>query len=122
MASALTVDYSLSMQAFDLRPAPLVEDEHGVIRVVGSRVQLESVVDAFDAGATPEEIVQDYPSLDLPAAYAIVAYVLQNRERVDVYVRKRHAAADALRHEIEQALPPDGLRDRLLRRRAGSAT
>ena len=37
--------------------------------VAGTRVTLDSIVMAFDLGATPEEIVQRYPSVDLPSAY-----------------------------------------------------
>ena len=40
-------------------------DEDGLIRLGRTRVTLASVVYAFDAGATPEEIVQKYPTLDL---------------------------------------------------------
>lgn len=50
-------------QAFVAKAPPLVADEDGVIRVAGTRVQLETIVLAFDAGATAEEIVQQYPSL-----------------------------------------------------------
>jgi uncharacterized protein (DUF433 family) len=106
------------MHAFDVRPPPLVEDEHGVIRVTGTRVQLETVVTAFDMGATPEEIVQSYTTLDLPAVYVIIAYVLQNRPLVDAYLSSRGAAADALRRELEQRFPNAGLRERLLARRS----
>ena len=106
------------MHAFDLHPPPLSEDEHGVIRVTGTRVQLEMVVAAFDMGATPEEIVQSYTTLNLPAVYAIVAYILQNRTRIDEYMSRRKAEADALRRELEQRFPQDGLRERLLARRA----
>jgi uncharacterized protein (DUF433 family) len=105
------------MQAFDLKPPPLAEDEHGVIRVTGTRVQLETVVSAFDAGATPEEIVQDYTTLDLAAVYSIVTYVLQHRPEVDAYLARRQAAADALRDELLQRFPQTGLRARLLLRR-----
>lgn len=45
------------MHAFDLGPAPIVEDENHVLRSAGTRVTLDSVVIAFDLGATPEEIV-----------------------------------------------------------------
>ena len=49
------------MHAFGLGPAPLVEDDDGVLHVTGTRVTLDSIVMAFDLGATPEEIVQRYP-------------------------------------------------------------
>lgn len=110
------------MHAFELRPPPLTEDEHGVIRVTGTRVQLETVVTAFDMGATPEEIVQSYTTLDLATTYAIIAYVLQNRPKVDTYLSKRRAEADVVKREIEQRFPSAGIRERLLARRARTAS
>ena len=44
------------VHAFDARPPPLVSDADGVIRFAGSRVPLETLVIAFDAGATAEEM------------------------------------------------------------------
>ena len=104
-------------QAFDAQPPPL-EDENGVIRIVGTRVQLETIVSAFELGATPEELVQNYPTLELPAVYSILAYVLQNTERVSTYMARRRAEADVLKAEIQQRFPSLGFRQRMLERRA----
>ena len=46
-------------------PVPLSSDTHGVVRVGRTRVTLETVVSAFGRGATAEEIVQQYLSLNL---------------------------------------------------------
>ncbi len=106
------------MHAFDLGPAPLVKDDEGVLRVAGTRVTLDSIVAAFDLGATPEEIVQRYPSVDLASAYALIAYALRNRDSVDTYLAERARAGAQTQAEIEVRFPPDGLRARLLARRA----
>jgi len=50
-------------------PAPLQATEDGVVRVGGTRVTLDTVVTAFEEGATAEEIVQHYPALRLAATY-----------------------------------------------------
>ena len=102
---------------------PLVADDDGVIRVAGTRIQLETVVVAFDAGATAEEIAQQYTSLDLADVYAVISYVLGNEATVRDYVAKRMESARALRAEVERSAPPDGIRQRLLARRqqAGGA-
>ncbi len=105
------------MQAFEAKPAPLLRDPDGVIRVAGTRVSLETLVSAFDAGATAEEIVQQYPSLELSATYAVISYVLDNRGYVDAYVAKRREDARALQGQIEGRSSPNGLRARLLARR-----
>ncbi len=106
------------MHAFDLGPAPLVKDDEGVLRVAGTRVTLDSIVAAFDLGATPEEIVQRYPSVDLASAYALIAYALRNRDSVDTYLAERARAGAQTQAEIEVRFPSDGLRARLLARRA----
>ena len=41
---------------------PLRTDDHGVIRVGKTRVPLDTVVFAFNQGASPEEIVMSYPT------------------------------------------------------------
>ena len=105
------------MQAFAAQPPPLVEDELGVIRIAGSRVSLESVVIAFDRGASPEEIVDSFPTLDLAGVYATITYVLQNRPRVDEYLQRREAETERLRAEVEARFPADGFRARLEARR-----
>ena len=105
------------MQAFEARPAPLSRGPDGVVRVSGTRVSLETIVSAFDAGATAEEIVQQYPSLELSAAYAVISYVLDHRAEVDAYVAKRFDTARAIQGKIEGHSPPQGVRARLIARR-----
>ena len=97
---------------------PLAMDEHGAVRVGGTRVLLDLVVHAFDAGASAEEIVQAYPSLTLADVYSAISYVLRHREWVDEYLTEREAAADTLRREIEARYPTTELRRRLLAREA----
>lgn len=111
--------YPVAVHAFDLGPAPIAKHDDGVLRVAGTRVTLDSIVAAFDLGATPEEIVQRYPSIDLASAYAVIAYVLRNRESVDVYLTNRSQVGRVAQAEVETRFPPDGLRARLLARRAG---
>jgi uncharacterized protein (DUF433 family) len=108
------------MQAFEATAPPLIEGDDGVIRIAGTRVQLETVVDAFDAGATAEEIAQQYPSLDLRSVYAVISYLLTNRGTVDAYMEKRRIEAAEIRKAIEERFPPEGVRARLLARRSNS--
>lgn len=110
------------MQALDAPRAPLSEDEHGVIRVGGTRVSLESVVTAFDHGASAEEIVERYPTLALQAVYATISYVLANRAAVDAYLGRRRDEVEALRREAEERFPAKGLRAQLMARRENAKT
>jgi uncharacterized protein (DUF433 family) len=105
------------VQAFQARPPPLSTGPDGIVRVTGSRVSLETIVAAFDSGETAEEIVQHYPSLELPAVYAVISYALDHRAEVDAYLAQRRREARTLQERVETHLPPVGIRERLLARR-----
>lgn len=96
---------------------PLRTDSDGVIRVGGTRVRLETVVYAFNEGYTAEEIISQYPALDLPDVYAILAYYLNNRTMIEDYIRQRAEAAANIRQEIEARPEYKSFRERLLARR-----
>jgi uncharacterized protein (DUF433 family) len=97
---------------------PLQETENGVIRVNGTRVRLDTVVYAFNEGYTAEEIVAQYPALDLSDVYAVIAYYLGNRATIDQYVAERATQATAVRHEIEASPEYQAFRESLLKRRS----
>lgn len=99
-------------------PIPLKVDANGVIYVGGTRVTLDTVVAAFLEGATVEEIVQQYPSLDLADVYAVVGYFLRQRSEVEAYLRQRQKQAEDVRKQNEMRFDPHGVRERLLARRS----
>jgi hypothetical protein len=72
---------------------------------------------AFSQGATPEQIVEDYDSLELSEVYAVISYYLQNREEVENYLERRTVQREQLRQQIEASCNPQGIRERLLVRR-----
>jgi uncharacterized protein (DUF433 family) len=96
---------------------PLSEDEASVLRITGTRVSLDSVIYAFNEGATPEEIVQQYPTLNLADTYAVIGYYLHNSAEVEKYLEQRRAQRQELQKEIESRFNPHGLRERLLARK-----
>jgi len=100
---------------------PLQADAHGVIRMAGTRVSLDTVLGAFRRGATPEEIVQDYSSLDLGDVYATIAYYLKNRPVVDAYLQEQQRKGQEVQHQMEAEFDPAGIRERLLARRKETA-
>jgi uncharacterized protein (DUF433 family) len=104
------------LSAAALEPIPLSTDSDGAIRVAGTRVTLDTVIDTFMTGASPEEIAQDFPVLQLDDLYAVITYYLRHRDEVDAYLRERRSRATALRGEIEAQFPQTSLRDRLLAR------
>ena len=95
---------------------PLSKDANGVFRVGSSRVTLDLVVRAFNRGATPEEIAQEFPSLHLPDIYQVIGYYLKHGPELAAYFEQREAAEQ----EMLAAHPGwslRGLRERLLARR-----
>jgi uncharacterized protein (DUF433 family) len=103
----------------ETEPIPLEADADGVVRVGGTRVTLDTVVAAFKDGATAEEIVYQYPSLNLADVYSVVGYYLQHRSDVEAYLRQRQQEMGKVREQNEARFDPCGIRDRLLARRAG---
>jgi uncharacterized protein (DUF433 family) len=80
---------------------PLRQEASGAVRVGDSRVLLELVIRAFQDGATPEAIVQRYPTTKLEDVYAVVTYYLRHRAEVEQYLAERERAAEATRQRIE---------------------
>jgi uncharacterized protein (DUF433 family) len=99
-------------------PIPLTTDPQGVIRVGGTRVTLDTVVQVYKAGSTPEEIARHYPSLQLADVYAVVTYYLRHQEEVEAYLARRRDEAAAVRREVEARHDTRDLRDQLLSRLA----
>lgn len=99
-------------------PIPLKTDADGVVRIGNSRVTLDTVIAAFTEGATAEEIVAQYPTLSLADVYAVISYYLQQRAEVDAYLSQRWQMAAEVRQRNEARFDPEGIRDRLLARRA----
>src|SRR5437899_3331014 len=96
---------------------PIIMDKDEVFRVGGTRVTLDTVIAAFQEGATAEEIVQQYSSLNLADVYAVIAYYLRRRSDVEAYFQKRQQQAKEIRQQNEAQFDPQGIRDRLLARR-----
>jgi uncharacterized protein (DUF433 family) len=96
---------------------PLSKDAHGVYRVGGSRVTLDLVVRAFNRGATPEEIAQDFPSLQLPDIYQVIGYYLKHGSELADYFDRRSRYEKEMLEAHRDEWSPQGLRQRLLAKR-----
>src|SRR5215831_7907915 len=84
---------------------PLREDQGGVVRVGNSRISLDLVVEQYENGMTPEDMVRAYDTLALADVHAVIAYYLRHREEVRGYLKQRAAEAEALRAKIEAERP-----------------
>jgi uncharacterized protein (DUF433 family) len=96
---------------------PLKIDDNGVIRVSNTRVTLDTILYAFNDGATAEEIAQQYPSIPLADIYSVIAYFLRHTDEVEVYLNGRRDQAEQIRQLNESRSSPVGVRARLLARR-----
>ena len=103
--------------ALQTEAPPLRQDSSGALRIGDSRVLLELVIRAFQDGATPEEIVQRYPTAALEDTYACIAYYLRHKVEVESYLVQREQQANDVRQRIEQHQGDMAdLRERLLAR------
>jgi len=98
-------------------PPPFVNDSKGVVRVGGTRVTLDTVINAFKSGSTCEEIVYQYPVLKLADVYSTISYYLNNQEKVESYLNKRRQAAEKIQKEIQSHFDIKNIRERLSNRR-----
>lgn len=103
--------------AIALEPAPIETDVHGVVRVAKTRVTLDTVVTAFLEGCTPEEIGEQYPSLQLSDLYLVIGYYLRHRDEVHAYLVERQSQSALIQQAAEQRFEPLGIRERLIARR-----
>jgi uncharacterized protein (DUF433 family) len=114
---AMVDSREVSMSIAD--PIPVSPDADGVFRVGGTRVTIDTVIEAFQEGMTPEGIAEQYPSLSLADVYSAIAYYLYHRDEVEAYLKTRRAHAAEVRRENEARFDPAGVRERLLARRKG---
>ncbi len=64
------------------------------IRIRGTRVGIETVLDDFLGGSSPEEIAIRYRSLKLEQVYATITYYLCNRQSVGDYLERWRQYSD----------------------------
>lgn len=96
--SALMLDWSReSIMAYPA--SPYIEERYGGLFVAGTRVSLGSVVIRFQEGASPEKIIQSFPTLKLSQVYGAIAYYLENEEMIDEYIAEGQ-------RELERSVPP----------------
>ena len=96
---------------------PVVPDADGVLRVGGTRVRLETIVNAFQLGCTAEEILFKYPSLELGDIYGIITAYLRHPAEIGPYLESRRLKIEKSDREIESRSPAAEARERLLARR-----
>ncbi|HST04093.1 MAG TPA: DUF433 domain-containing protein [Chloroflexia bacterium] len=110
------------MITISANPVPLHVDEHGTVRVAGTRLTLESLLALYQQGKAPEEIVSSFDGITLGDVYAVLGYYLHHRVEVDDYLTAQESAGEAAWREVEAHGPAKAnpFRERVLSRRTQS--
>ncbi|MCY7278726.1 MAG: DUF433 domain-containing protein [Phormidesmis sp. CAN_BIN44] len=98
--------------------APLQANADGVMLIGRTRATLDTVVAVFNQGVTAEEIAYRYPALNLADVYTTIAFYLRHQPEVDTYLQQRRQQSQETRAMNQARFDPQGLRDRLLARKA----
>jgi uncharacterized protein (DUF433 family) len=88
-----------------------VEEHDGGLYVAGARVPLDSVIQCFNEGLSPEAILGEFESLTLAQIYGAITYYLENKAAIDAYRVRQKQRFEAVRRAAEPL--PEGLRQRL---------
>ena len=100
---------------------PIKLDAHGVARIGDTRLTLDVLAVEWNGGATPEQIVEQFPSLALADVYAVIAWMLRHPDELSAYLAGGNVAVDEVIRLVEATGQQAGLRARLLTRRSDSA-
>lgn len=79
---------------------PLSVDEQGVVRVGNTRITLDLVVEQYENGMTPEEIVGAYDTLATADVDAAIGDYLRQRDAVRTYLTRRRPGCESLRRHV----------------------
>lgn len=80
---------------------PLRPDGTGGLRIGKSRVLLEVIIRAFENGATPETLVQQYSTTTLADIYSVIGYYLRHKSEIEAYIAERDEQAYEVRSKVE---------------------
>jgi uncharacterized protein (DUF433 family) len=94
---------------------PLHADEFGKVRVAGTRVTLDTLLDFYRQGYSADELHDAFDAVPLADVHAAIAYYLRHREAVDRYLAAGRHEAGVVRAEW-QARHPTPTRAELLAR------
>ena len=99
---------------------PIETDKDGAIRIGNTRVTLETLTSAFNNGSTAEEIVYQFPVLNLADVYAVITYYLRNKDIVEKYINNRTLLAEQFKQRDQKNKNMYDIRKRFLSYNASS--
>ncbi len=76
------------------------------IRIKGTRVGIETVLEDYLNAVSPEEIAVRYPTLTLEQVYATITYYFHNEKEIDHYLERwRQYADSAWKEQVRNPSP-----------------
>ena len=78
------------------------QTERGGWRVAGSRVSMDSIIHAYWQGESPEQIVQNFPTLSLEQVHGAMAFYLRHKDLMDAYMKRQAEHWQQLQGQCEQ--------------------
>lgn len=79
------------------------------IRIKGTQVGIEIVIEKFLEGVNPKEIQRHYPHLTLKHIYATITYYLFNKKVIDAYIETGYKRIETA-YETQRKNPPPGVK------------
>lgn len=96
-----------------------IEQRNGGYYVAGTRISLDSIVYAYNRGASPVQILESYPLVgSLARVYGAIAFYLDHKVDIDKYLEERAREFDANTIPLSEANP--SLWEKLQRARAST--
>ena len=89
--------------------APFEVVSPNAIRIRGTRVGIEFVIEKYREGATPREIQAHYPHLTLKQIYATITYYMFHKAKVDAYIKAGIERVEAA-YEEQRKNPSPGIK------------
>ncbi|MGO9260866.1 MAG: DUF433 domain-containing protein [Bryobacteraceae bacterium] len=88
-----------------------VEERNGGYYVAGTRVSLDSIVQCFNEGLSPEAILAEFETLTLAQVFGAITFYLESQPAIDAYCVRQKQRFEGLRRT--SAPLPAGLRERI---------
>jgi uncharacterized protein (DUF433 family) len=97
-----------------------VEERNGGYYVAGTRISLDSIVQCFNEGLSPEAILGEFDTLTLAQVFGAITFYLENQPAVDAYRMRQKQRFEAMRRNA--APLPENLGQRIAAAREENST
>ena len=92
---------------------PITVHDDGCWKVTGTRITVDVVIGLFKNGSTAEQILDDFPTLQLASIYGVIGYYLTNPAPVEKYLTDRQREANKLQNRCESLPGIDNFRQKV---------